>query len=369
MSQNHFFKRASFLSILARLGLGFLLFVVMLWTHPIPVAHAGGVVTDCSTYGPGPGTLESALSGGGTVTFACSGTIIVPQITIKNYTTIDGSGQTVTLSGGGSNNVLYVYGDTTLNLNNLTIADGWSNTVNGGGILNYGTVNIHNCTLSNNNAPGGGAIDNRGVANISNSTLSGNTAGVGGGGIVTWEDCAANISNSTLSGNSAGDTGGGIRNRGTMTVTNTIVTNSPAGGDCDSSGTLNGANNLSDGSCPGTVAAVTNFDLTLADNGGDTWTHALLGGSNAIDNVSDCTYLSSGGNPLFSDGAPIIADQRGIVRPQGAACDIGAYEYIPPTGGYTEPVSLLALLWPWGALVVVVAVGVFVAMTLKRRAA
>ncbi len=49
----------------------------------------------------------------------------------------------------------------------------------------------------------------------------------------------------------------------------------------------------------------------LADNGGATQTFALLPGSPAIDAGQ-------------STGCP--PDQRGVVRPQGAACDIGAFE-------------------------------------------
>jgi uncharacterized repeat protein (TIGR01451 family) len=51
----------------------------------------------------------------------------------------------------------------------------------------------------------------------------------------------------------------------------------------------------------------------LADNGGPTKTHALVAGSLAIDAVT-------GACP------PPAADQRGETRPQGAACDIGAFE-------------------------------------------
>jgi hypothetical protein len=55
----------------------------------------------------------------------------------------------------------------------------------------------------------------------------------------------------------------------------------------------------------------------LADNGGPTRTHALLPGSPAIDrgNTDVCSADPVGG-----------VDQRGVTRPQGAACDIGAYE-------------------------------------------
>ena len=51
----------------------------------------------------------------------------------------------------------------------------------------------------------------------------------------------------------------------------------------------------------------------LADNGGPTPTRALLPGSPAID-AGSCA----------SDAAD---DQRGVARPQGDGCDIGAFEY------------------------------------------
>ncbi len=55
--------------------------------------------------------------------------------------------------------------------------------------------------------------------------------------------------------------------------------------------------------------------------GGATWTHQLLLGSPAIDAVpvADCTDAI---------GTLIATDQRGVTRPQGAACDIGAFELV-----------------------------------------
>jgi uncharacterized repeat protein (TIGR01451 family) len=50
----------------------------------------------------------------------------------------------------------------------------------------------------------------------------------------------------------------------------------------------------------------------LADNGGPTFTHALLAGSPALDAAQ-------------GSGAP-ATDQRGVARPQGAGFDIGAFE-------------------------------------------
>ena len=53
----------------------------------------------------------------------------------------------------------------------------------------------------------------------------------------------------------------------------------------------------------------------LVDNGGPTLTHALQAGSPAIDAADDAVCPAT--------------DQRGVDRPQGAACDVGAYEYVP----------------------------------------
>ena len=61
----------------------------------------------------------------------------------------------------------------------------------------------------------------------------------------------------------------------------------------------------------------------LRDNGGPTFTHALLPGSPAIDAGDDARCPST--------------DQRGVPRPQGAACDIGAYERGPSDN--TAPVA------------------------------
>ena len=59
----------------------------------------------------------------------------------------------------------------------------------------------------------------------------------------------------------------------------------------------------------------------MQDNGGPTWTLALLPGSAAIDAADDAICAAAPVNNL---------DQRGITRPQGAHCDIGAYEALPP---------------------------------------
>ena len=170
---------------------------------------------------------------------------------------------------------------------------------------------------------------------ITNSTFSSNSAGDGGGGAIMNKGTLT-ITNSTISGNSAGGigSGGGIRNNGTATVKNTIVANNIAGflgPDCNGIFNSDGNNLIEDSSfCTGFTNGQ-NGDITgvdpvldaLADNGGPTLTHALLEGSPAVDAVpvADCTEI---------EGGALTNDQRGIDRPQGDACDIGAFEVVSP---------------------------------------
>ncbi len=130
----------------------------------------------------------------------------------------------------------------------------------------------------------------------------------------------------TFSGNEA-FLGGGIFNYagGTLHLNNTILANNNASGaDCytDTGAIATNINNLIETNGPsghkcGSPAVTKDPNLgALTNNGGPTQTFALLPGSPAI-GASDNTNCPG-------------SDQRGIVRPQGAFCDIGAYEYKEP---------------------------------------
>ena len=93
--------------------------VLLTLAVPAAPAYGGGVVSVCDEA-----HLLAALAGGGTVTFSCSGTItLTATITIAADTTIDGSGQNVTISGNHAVPVFYVSSGVTLSLNALTVAD------------------------------------------------------------------------------------------------------------------------------------------------------------------------------------------------------------------------------------------------------
>jgi len=189
----------------------------------------------------------------------------------------------------------------------------------GGGILNQATLDLTNCTLSGNlSSDSGGGIQNNnsGTMKLTNCTLSGNSASNSGGGIRNFG--VLDMKNSTLSGNNAA-VAGGLFNTGELNYANTIIA-SGSGGYCYNDGGTIGTNThnlVQDGSCG---ASMTGDPLLgpLADNGGPTQTHALLPGSPAIDT----------GHAAICAAPPVNnLDQRGVTRPQGAVCDIGAFEF------------------------------------------
>lgn len=247
----------------------------------------------------------------------------------------------------------------------------------GGGIANENsaTLTLTNSTISGNKANSAGAIFNNSKLAIISSTISGNTVNFVGGGI--YNNGTLTVINSTISGNKANTNGGGIYSLNTATLLNTTVAENVADANADGTGdggglsafganstinlrnTLIGNNtkgNATDKSNCFTVSPLTSqgYNLIestdgctitgdiatnitgknpgigpLQDNGGPTQTHALLPpmqgpvfgfvGSPAI-NAGDPAGCKA------ADGTLLSTDQRGVARPQGVRCDIGAFE-------------------------------------------
>src|SRR5512147_226314 len=88
------------------LVVGVMLIISLLWALPPSSVFAGGVVGTGTPASCTEAALNAALAGGGTVTFDCgSGAVVIPVTSTKvlsRSTTIDGTGQNVTLDGGGT---------------------------------------------------------------------------------------------------------------------------------------------------------------------------------------------------------------------------------------------------------------------------
>jgi len=252
--------------------------------------------------------------------------------------------------------------NSTLEVTNSTFSDHQSGTIasefsstakvtnstftgNRGGVLNgfNSTLEVTNSTFLGTR---GSAVLNvlNGTLEVTNSTFSGNR-GVGrrcdafgdcvefelpGGGIYN-SGGTTQVTNSTFSGNSA-STGSAIfngndfnGNEGKTTLRNTIVANSTSGGNCGGEVPItDGGYNIDDGSTCGFTQATGSLPNTnplldpagLADNGGQTQTIALQPDSPAVDLVGQDAC------------PPPETDQRGVERPQGEACDAGAFELV-----------------------------------------
>ncbi len=286
--------------------------------------------------------------------FDVTGAVVV----LRNMNLINGD--TGSSEDGG---ILRIDNSSHVTLERSTVAEGSAR--NGGGIYNDGgSLVVLRSTIRDNNADeDGGAIENRGGnVVIAQSTISGNSAKDDSGGIQNVVPGGLlTIFNTTISGNIGGDFGGGVRNegggsittlrnvtianntaasggggvhnhQGTVDLANTILAdNSGADSDCVNTsfggGTVTdtAGNIVKDGSC---VASAKDPQLApLANNGGDTLTHAL-GASSAAMGAGDDTYCTN--HPVAG------IDQRGYSRPK-TGCDSGAYE----DGGVAPETTLL----------------------------
>jgi|GEM_PF-1356153 len=255
---------------------------------------------------------------------------------------------------------------------------GFGGAALGGGACNCGTGSLVNCTFAWNQGYGGQGGQG-GSAGAAPATTFGGRGGDGGsaGGAVANVDGISALTNCTLAFNAGkggeggiggwgfmgydglpgrdGDAVGGICNTGTVFLVNTgqvllvnciLASNSGATGPGGSGfgtpgvafGNLQGlfndlGHNLSSDASvqltgAGSLLGVDPKLGPLADNGGPTWTLALLPSSPAIGAADSASAPST--------------DQRGFPRPSGSA-DIGAYEF-----GY--PPSLVAAQSPDGGV-------------------
>jgi hypothetical protein len=245
--------------------------LIVLLICPLGV-RAGGVVTECTEA-----ALREAMAGGGTVTFACDGTILLGDTLTNDVNiTFDGAGHQVILNGSNTVRVFYVQPGVTASLMNLTIANGGAGQ--GAGLFNDGgSVNLKGVSFVTNQAttiidfaqppwqpgfpqsPGaGGAIYQRtGTLNATNCSFIANSASQpihydisldARGGAIFVEQGELNLDACLLSGNSAngrdytnilfgsfrgpGGSGGAIYNSGQLLMNRcTLRENAALGGD------------------------------------------------------------------------------------------------------------------------------------------
>lgn len=322
------------------------------------------------------GIRNAIAAGDGPHTFACGGPTRVTtaaDILIDNDVILDGGGDLI-VDGNDDHRVFEVANDTTVELRGMTITRASSS--DGAGILigAGAEVTLTGCSITECAAGSGTSagirVSDRALLTLIDSTISRNVA-FAGGGIGVAAGGTANVLKSTISDNVAeDDVSGGITVGGRLTLTNstlsgnspgairvssdssTTLTNTTIDGvepesgfptiSISGSGALTMVNSVLNGSCGSAVAVsggnniespgdtcglggvgdvvsvlATQLKLgPLQQNGGATQTHEPGSGSVAIDaiDLADCA---------------VEDDQRGVARPQGAGCDVGAVEVVP----------------------------------------
>jgi hypothetical protein len=311
----------------------------------------GGTIAGNQSAGIGGGGLDNAAAPNRTARVSLTGVSVLENVAA-------GVDHTTGLGGGIQNSFFrgVTTGAVRLELHD-TIVRG-NRAINGGGVSSAFDlsgarevdVRVVSSEIADNVAAGdgfqvgngGGLYVVNGTALVANTTISGNKAlgtgsgisGLGGGlanmGLSSGGASELALVNATVADNQARQ-GGALftapfDGSATVTLANTLFARNVAGvgAACATpAGTiLSHGHNLEDGdSCslaqPTDLPNVAAGIGGLASNGGAVRTHALLPGSPAIDAAS---LVACSQPPV--DGV----DARGVTRPQGAACDIGAYE-------------------------------------------
>lgn len=278
------------------------------------------------------------------------------------------AGNGATIDGEAIDRVLDVHDGAELAAVGLTVTGGAVDDAGGGvRVAPGGTLHLTNIELAGNTAAQGGALAIGGASFAVGVTLAGNVATTTGGALHVPAGGAALLFNTTFSANrSAGDggaidsegqlvtgyvtvtgsssgAGGAVRNLGAWTALATLLSAQTTGADCSAAGaapigsynvesaTSCGLSGFGDQqSAPVTLAA-------LGDNGGATRTQLPADGSAGVDAIP-------AGTPGICDAPP--ADQRGLARPSGGSCDVGAVELVDAPDLQVE-VVLDGLAKPW----------------------
>src|SRR5215831_3139096 len=208
-------------------------------------------------------------------------------LTVTNSIISDNSAGALSRGAG-----MYLVGGGIATITDSTISGNTGALLGGGISSSLHMLTVTNSTISDNSAGAGGGINinSGGMLTVTNSTISGNTANGLGGGIIIISGGMLTVTNSTISGNSTPARGGAVCNLGAATIGDTILNASASGGTIVNAGTFTftslGYNLASDNgggvlTGPGDQINTNPMLGPLQDNGGPTFTHALLPGSPA----------------------------------------------------------------------------------------
>jgi CSLREA domain-containing protein len=276
-------------------------------------------------------TMTGVTVTGGKGPFAgctCGGAFEVRQGGFLTLTNSVVQGNSAPGGGGG----IDVDSESNAVLQNVLISQNTTASGGGGGIrvepvgAKGGTLKMTNVTISGNSTTGssGAGLDNEGETTATNVTFTGNASAGEGGGVLNASTGMLTLNAATIAADLAAEKAAGIDNlaaAANVRVRNTIVTDGCSG--AASPAVASQGHNLDAGNTCGFAALGDLINKNpllgpLANNGGPTElpTLALGVGSPALEAGDNATCPTT--------------DERGLLRPHGPVCDIGAFEYSPP---------------------------------------
>jgi len=288
------------------------------------------------------GILCAIEAGGGPYTFDCDGPTTITttaEVVIDNDVTLDGEGN-MTINANDEHRVFSVPADVAAELRGLTMTRGSNEGfgIEGGAVLNAGSLTIEGCVVSESvamGAPGfhgrGGGICNDGTLTLTDSSVVQNEAG-DGAGILSQRDPTLTVTNSVVADN----VGVGISAGGTVTVNDSTVSgNSDSGLSISAEFTMarttvsgNSADKDGGGlAVHGGTATVT--DSTFSENravgfGGGIYGHSPV----ALDGSTVANNLARAGGGVYGGGTFVnstISGNEAELEAGGMLTDPGDY--------------------------------------------
>jgi len=272
---------------------------------------------------------------------------LVSHTTNRDVTIVGAGADRTIIRAAPNQRVLEIQGESFFSLRELTLAGGEAVDGDGGNLLVWGAeARLDHVRLTGGRAVNGGglALEN-GWVTASHTLIDGNTALAAGGGVAATSAQELSLLTSTVAGNRAPEGGGVVIGEQTQVsrITLSTVAHNPSGGGI---------------AVRAGVPAPTVTGSILAGNAGRNCTGTFSDGGGNLETGTDCAFtrpesrqnahaglatalVSDGGTlpvlPISADSAardlagPCSGtDQRDVARPFGAACDAGAYEYVPP---------------------------------------
>jgi hypothetical protein len=302
--------------------------------------------------------LNQSNGGDGGGIYSAAGTVNLTN-TLLGSNAANGSGGAL---ANRATSTMSVTDSTLGNATFFTLALTGNTSFGGGAISNQGTLTVTTSAFGGNSAVGpsgfGGAVLNSGAATITRTSLLDNEASRGGAVSAAYPSHTV-IANSTLYTNRASVRGGAIDNRDELTLLNSTITanTAPQGAGLHTT--------AEDGWLDGSKVRVTRITNTIFDTGDDCFQHVvsapastMVGSNNVIATAgaegctagrltsdpqlgtvsSDYFFPLLAGSPAIDGGDPTTCaaapvsnlSQNGLIRPSGAACDIGSFEFSSP---------------------------------------